>query len=87
MATTLFSLIMVILYRVNLTKKKGHKVNILRMANGSPFELDKDFRYYLIRKLETHDALSPKALNHWKFIPEEWVEQAAKADAKVLFNH
>ncbi|NDV83720.1 bifunctional UDP-sugar hydrolase/5'-nucleotidase [Bacteroides sp. 51] len=114
-----------IIYTVDLTKKKGHKVNIISMADGSPFNLDKeykvvvnsyrgngggelltkgagiphdklkeriinvtdkDFRYYLIRELERHDTLAPKALNHWKFIPEEWVETAAKEDYNILFN-
>ena len=115
-----------IIYTVDLTKKKGNKINIISMADGSPFYLDKeykvvvnsyrgngggelltkgagiphdklkdriinvtdkDFRYYLIRELEAHDTLTPKALNQWKFIPEEWVEKAAKEDYNILFNN
>jgi len=114
-----------IIYTVDLTKKKGNKINIISMADGSPFYFDKDykvvvnsyrgngggelltkgagiphdrlkeriinvtdkdFRYYLIRELEEHDILAPKALNHWKFIPEEWVKTAAKEDYNILFN-
>lgn len=114
-----------IVYTVDLTKKKGHKINIISMADGSPFypdkeykvvvnsyrgngggELltkgagiphdklkeriisvtDKDFRYYLIQELEEHDKLNPEALNHWKFIPEDWIKEAVERDYNILFK-
>jgi len=34
-------------YTVDVSKKKGHKVNIISMADGSPFELDRKYRVAL----------------------------------------
>lgn len=32
-----------IIYTVDLTKKKGHKVNIISMADGTPFDINKEY--------------------------------------------
>lgn len=33
-----------IIYTVDLTKKKGHKINIISMADGTPFETEKKYK-------------------------------------------
>lgn len=50
------------------------------------FSTDKDLRYYLMEYIRQQGTLSPKALNQWRFIPEEWVKQAAKRDYDLLFK-
>ena len=47
---------------------------------------DKDLRFYLMRYIEEHREITPKALNQWKFIPEEWVGPAARRDYRRLFG-
>ncbi len=47
---------------------------------------DKDLRYYLMQYLEQKKVIEPRALNQWKFIPEEWVVPAAKRDYEFLFG-
>ena len=47
---------------------------------------DKDLRFYLMRYIEEHREITPKALNQWKFIPEEWVSPAARRDYRRLFG-
>lgn len=47
---------------------------------------DKDLRFYLMRYIEEHREITPKALNQWKFIPEEWVDPAARRDYRRLFG-
>jgi 2',3'-cyclic-nucleotide 2'-phosphodiesterase/3'-nucleotidase len=47
---------------------------------------DKDLRYYLMEYIKQHKVVKPKALNQWKFIPEEWTKNAAKRDYKSLFG-
>lgn len=47
---------------------------------------EKDLRYYLMQQIEKMGHLDPKPLNQWKFIPEEWVEQAAKRDYEIAFK-
>lgn len=114
-----------IIYTVDVTKPQGEKISIKRMADGSPFRLDKtykvavnsyrgngggdlltkgagipkqelakrivfatekDLRYYLMKRIEEVKVLNPQPLNQWKFIPEDWVKEAAKRDYRLLFG-
>lgn len=50
------------------------------------FSSDKDLRFYLMEYIRKQGTLSPKALNQWRFIPDEWVKQAAKRDYDLLFK-
>jgi hypothetical protein len=36
--------------------------------------------------IEKKGIMDPKALNQWKFIPEEWTVPAAKHDYEYLFG-
>ena len=114
-----------IIYTVDVSKPKGEKISILKMADGRPFEMDKqykvainsyrgngggdlltkgagiplnqlssriiastekDLRYYLIQYVKSKGTISPKAMNQWKMIPEEWVEKGKEKDSKLLFG-
>lgn len=50
------------------------------------FSTDKDLRFYLMNYIEKKKTLNPRALNQWKFIPEEWTVPAAKRDYEKLFG-
>lgn len=50
------------------------------------FATDKDLRYYLMRYIEAHPVLEPRALHQWKFIPEAWTRPAAARDYRCLFG-
>lgn len=50
------------------------------------FSTDKDLRFYLMEYIRKQGILSPKALNQWRFIPDEWVKQAAKRDYDLMFK-
>ena len=47
---------------------------------------DKDLRYYLMQYIERKKVIEPRALNQWKFIPEEWAAPASKRDYEFLFG-
>lgn len=47
---------------------------------------DKDLRFYLMRYIEQQGEISPKPLNQWKFVPEQWTVPAAKRDYLRLFG-
>ena len=115
-----------IIYTVDVSKPKGEKITIIRMANGKPFEMDKqykvdvnsyrgngggelltkgagipidqlssriisstekDLRYYLIQYVKSKGTISPKSMDQWKMIPEEWVKKGAEKDSKLLFGN
>ncbi len=47
---------------------------------------ERDQRYYLQRKIEREKTVSPKALNNWRFVPEEWAKPAIERDRRLIFN-
>lgn len=84
------------IYKVALNSYRGNGGGeLLTKGSGIPqeklkerivFSTDKDLRYYLMQYIERKGTLDPKALNQWKFIPEEWAQPAAKRDYELLFN-
>ena len=112
-------------YTVDVRKPKGEKVTILSMADGTAFDLQKQYRVavnsyrangggglltkgagipleklksrvlwtsnremreYLRRDIARQSEINPHSINNWKFIPEDWVQQAATRDANILFQ-
>lgn len=47
---------------------------------------EKDLRYYLMQEIRRLGDIAPKALDQWRFVPESWVEGAARRDAELLFR-
>lgn len=50
------------------------------------YQSPKDQRYYLMQMIEKAKIISPKALNNWQFIPQEWTQEALKRDRKLIFG-
>ena len=50
------------------------------------YESELDLRHYLMKEIESQKVVSPKANSNWRFVPEEWVKEAAKRDRKILFG-
>lgn len=48
---------------------------------------EKDQRYYLMKEIEKAGVINPQPNNNWKFVPEEWVKQAAERDRALLFKN
>ncbi|MBS1351807.1 MAG: bifunctional metallophosphatase/5'-nucleotidase [Bacteroides sp.] len=84
------------MYKVALNSYRGNGGGeLLTKGAGIPqdelkgrilFSTDKDLRYYLMQYIEKKGVIEPNALGQWKFIPEEWVEPAAKRDYEYLFG-
>ncbi|WP_307759491.1 5'-nucleotidase C-terminal domain-containing protein [uncultured Mediterranea sp.] len=47
---------------------------------------DKDLRYYLMQYIEQQQTLTPRSLNQWRFIPEDWAGPASRRDYRRLFG-
>lgn len=84
------------MYKVAVNSYRGNGGGeLLTQGAGIPQEklserilnsTDKDLRYYLMKYIEQKGHIEPRALNHWKFIPEEWVTPASQRDYKRLFG-
>ena len=83
-------------YRVAVNSYQGSGGGgILTEGSGIPreklterivFSTDKDLRFYLAEEIKKTGVVTPKSFNQWKFIPEAWVEKAAKRDYELLFG-
>lgn len=47
---------------------------------------EKDFLYYLIDYIRQNKVIHPRVLNHWKFVPDDWVRSATERDYRYLFG-
>lgn len=83
-------------YKVALNSYRGNGGGeLLTKGAGIPqgeltkrivFSTDKDLRYYLMEYIQKQGILTPKALNQWRFVPEELVKPAATRDYNLLFK-
>jgi len=46
----------------------------------------RDIRYLMMQWIEKQGEVTPKALNQWKVVPENWAAAAAKRDRALLFG-
>lgn len=65
---------------------KGAGIPADSLPSRIVWSTDKDLRYYLMQEIRQQGTIAPKALNQWKFIPEEWAEKAAARDSELLFR-
>lgn len=47
---------------------------------------EKDIRYHFIEYIREQGNIRAKAMNHWRFIPEEWTVEACRRDRQILFG-
>lgn len=47
---------------------------------------ERDQRYYLMQEIQQMKTINPQPNNNWRFIPENWVKQAAERDKQLLFG-
>ncbi len=50
------------------------------------FSTEHDIRYYLMQYIREEKDIYPKPMNHWKFVPEEWIEKARIKETAILFS-
>ena len=83
-------------YRVALNSYRGNGGGgLITQGAGIPKEnlesrlltsTDIDLRFYMLNYIEMRETVEPKALNHWRFVPERWAASAAERDYKLLFG-
>lgn len=45
-----------------------------------------DLRHYLMEEIKRLGTLNPKPNTNWRFVPEQWTQEAAKRDRLLLFH-
>jgi len=83
-------------YRVAMTayRANGGGELLTKGAGLSKEEIDRrtisfsehDIRFYMIEYISRLKNVTPKALNHWRFVPVDWVAEAEKRERKLLFD-
>ena len=83
-------------YRVAMNSYRGNGGGEL-LTRGAGIPLDsipgriiymseRDQRHYLTEKIRREGSVEAKALNNWRFVPEEWATPALKRDRKLIFG-
>lgn len=83
-------------YRVAMNSYRGNGGGEL-LTNGAGIPLDsipsrivymseRDQRHYLTEKIRREGSVEAKALNNWRFVPEEWAAPALERDRKLIFG-
>lgn len=65
---------------------RGSKIDKAELLRRIEWSTEKDLRYYLMQAIREEYQICPRALNQWRFIPEDWTTAAAERDAKILFD-
>ena len=84
------------MYRVAVNSYRGNGGGeLLTRGAGIPQEklekrilssTDKDLRYYLMQYIGRQQTLTPRSLDQWRFVPEDWAASAAQRDYERLFG-
>ena len=83
-------------YRVAMNSYRGNGGGEL-LSQGAGIPLDsipgriiymseRDLRHYLTQKIERERNVVARALNNWRFVPEEWTQPAIERDRKLIFG-
>lgn len=48
---------------------------------------EKDIRYHFIEYIRERKHVRAEAMGHWRFVPEEWTDEACRRDRVILFGN
>lgn len=65
---------------------RGAGIEHSELSNRIIDSTEKDLRYYMMKWIEHQGSVSPKLLNNWKVIPEDWWKKGKEKDYKILFG-
>lgn len=63
---------------------EGAGIPAAELDRRTVWRSDRDLRYYMMQYIRQQGTVSPKALDLWRFIPEDWAEKARKTDERLL---
>ena len=63
---------------------EGAGIPAAELERRTVWRSDRDLRYYMLQYIRRQGTVSPKPLDLWRFIPEDWAEKARKTDERLL---
>ena len=63
---------------------EGAGIPAAELDRRTVWRSDRDLRYYMLQYIRRQGTVSPKPLDLWRFIPEDWAEKARKTDERLL---
>ncbi|MBN1649942.1 MAG: bifunctional metallophosphatase/5'-nucleotidase [Bacteroidales bacterium] len=63
----------------------GAKIPDSELADRVITSTPKDLRYYLMKWIEKEKIVTPKPLNNWTVIPNDWWEKGKEKDTQLMF--
>ena len=63
---------------------EGAGIPAAELDRRTVWRSDRDLRYYMLQCIRRQGNVSPKPLDLWRFIPEDWAEKARKPDERLL---
>ena len=63
---------------------EGAGIPAAELDRRTVWRSDRDLRYYMLQCIRRQGNVSPKPLDLWRFIPEDWAEKARKTDERLL---
>ena len=63
---------------------EGAGIPAAELDRRTVWRSDRDLRYYMLQYIRRQGTVSPKPLDLWRFIPEDWAEKARKPDERLL---
>ncbi|MDD3558926.1 MAG: 5'-nucleotidase C-terminal domain-containing protein [Melioribacteraceae bacterium] len=64
----------------------GSKIDKDELSERIINSTEKDFRFFIMKWIEKMKIVSPKSLNNWKIVPEDWWKEAKYRESKLLFD-
>ena len=83
-------------YKVVMNSYRGNGGGeLLTLGAGIPkdsingrivYQSKQDQRHYLMKEIERRGTVAPQKGHNWRFVPEEWVKEAARRDRMLVFG-
>ncbi|MCD8282569.1 MAG: bifunctional metallophosphatase/5'-nucleotidase [Prevotella sp.] len=65
---------------------KGAGIKKADLKNRIVWQSTTDLRNYIMQYIEARKAISPRAANNWRFVPDEWATPALVRDKQLIFG-
>lgn len=65
---------------------KGAGISLAELPSRIIKSTNRDLRFYMMQWIEKKNTVNPEIISDWRFIPENWIKNAAEKDYRLLFG-